>query len=137
MSPLGGSPPSGRRLAISEPRAIRVSLCRRPGSLLIEELVWPELVRPGLDHAAVLVSATRANVRASANQLHHGSRLLSLEQIGAELQNPFATTSLSHLGLDEICERIEANVLAIARARTAQIMQVMEEPADHSVEKRS
>jgi len=42
----------------------------------IEEIVWPSFVRPGLDHAAVLAAATRANVRASANQLRHGSRLL-------------------------------------------------------------
>jgi putative membrane protein len=40
--------------------------------------------------------------------------ILALEQIGAELQVPFATTSLSHLPLDEICATIQRNVLAAA-----------------------
>ncbi|WP_437298507.1 bestrophin family protein [Sorangium sp. So ce426] len=38
--------------------------------------------------------------------------ILAVEQIGAELQIPFAITSLSHLPLDEICGTIERNVLA-------------------------
>lgn len=36
--------------------------------------------------------------------------LLSVDQIGIELQNPFATDRLSHLPLDEICGAIERNV---------------------------
>ncbi len=40
--------------------------------------------------------------------------ILAVEQIGAELQIPFAITSLSHLSLDEICCTIERNVLAAA-----------------------
>jgi putative membrane protein len=40
--------------------------------------------------------------------------LLSLDQIGIELQNPFAVTRLSHLPLDEICRTIENNVVALA-----------------------
>jgi putative membrane protein len=37
--------------------------------------------------------------------------LFCLDQIGIELQNPFHQSNLSHLPIDEICERIEANVL--------------------------
>ncbi|AGP36946.1 hypothetical protein BE04_29430 [Sorangium cellulosum] len=44
--------------------------------------------------------------------------ILAVEQIGAELQIPFATTSLSHLPLDEICGTIERNVLAAAAGVT-------------------
>ncbi|MDF1504886.1 bestrophin family ion channel [Roseisolibacter sp. H3M3-2] len=39
--------------------------------------------------------------------------LLSLDQIGVELQNPFACEHLSHLPLDDICGTIERNVLAL------------------------
>ncbi len=39
--------------------------------------------------------------------------LFSLDQIGIELQNPFAKENLSHLPLDEICKTIELNVLSI------------------------
>lgn len=38
--------------------------------------------------------------------------LLSLDQIGIELQNPFSRDRLSHLPLDEIAKNIEANVFA-------------------------
>lgn len=38
--------------------------------------------------------------------------LLSLDQIGVELQNPFCTRRLSHLPLNQICETIQANSLA-------------------------
>jgi putative membrane protein len=41
--------------------------------------------------------------------------ILTLEQIGAELQNPFVTRSLSHLDLERLCATIESNVLAVAR----------------------
>jgi putative membrane protein len=39
--------------------------------------------------------------------------LFSLDEIGAELQNPFSPRNLSHLPLDQICKNIERNVLAI------------------------
>jgi putative membrane protein len=39
--------------------------------------------------------------------------LLSLDQIGVELENPFSTRNLSHLPLDEISATIERNVLAL------------------------
>ncbi|HEV3162855.1 MAG TPA: bestrophin family ion channel [Isosphaeraceae bacterium] len=38
--------------------------------------------------------------------------ILSLDQMGVELQCPFSTRSLSHLPLDEISQRIEGNLLA-------------------------
>jgi ion channel-forming bestrophin family protein len=39
--------------------------------------------------------------------------LLSLDEIGAELQNPFSPRNLSHLPLGGICETIQANVLSL------------------------
>jgi len=39
--------------------------------------------------------------------------ILSLDQIGVELQKPFWTKSLSHLPLDQITARIETDVLAL------------------------
>jgi ion channel-forming bestrophin family protein len=36
--------------------------------------------------------------------------LISLDQIGVELQNPFSTTNLSHLPLDDISKTIEKNL---------------------------
>jgi len=39
--------------------------------------------------------------------------LLSLDQIGIELQNPFVRGNLSHLPLDAICQTIEGNLLAL------------------------
>ena len=39
--------------------------------------------------------------------------LLSLDQIGRELQNPFATDRLSHLPLDEICTTIQNNCVTL------------------------
>ncbi|MCR9191459.1 MAG: hypothetical protein NXI01_02215 [Gammaproteobacteria bacterium] len=41
--------------------------------------------------------------------------LLSLDQIGIELQNPFAVKNLSHLPLNEICKSIEENVVEIRK----------------------
>lgn len=38
--------------------------------------------------------------------------ILGLDRIAQELQSPFATSSLSHLPLDLLCESIEANALA-------------------------
>lgn len=40
--------------------------------------------------------------------------ILSLEQIGAELQNPFVPTSLSHLPLDGLCESLQRELMATA-----------------------
>ena len=37
--------------------------------------------------------------------------LLAIDKIGAELQHPFATDSLNHLPLDEICATIERDLL--------------------------
>lgn len=39
--------------------------------------------------------------------------IFSLDQIGMELQNPFSTTNLSHLPLDNICDLIYKNVQEI------------------------
>lgn len=41
--------------------------------------------------------------------------LFSLDEIGVELQNPFAKTNLSHLPLDTICKTIEGNVLELKK----------------------
>lgn len=54
---------------------------------------------------AVLASAAYAIVLAYP--------ILTLEQIGAELQNPFVTRSLSHIDLEKLCVTLEANVLAL------------------------
>lgn len=40
--------------------------------------------------------------------------ILSLEQIGAELQNPFVPTSLSHLPLDALCEALQGELMVTA-----------------------
>jgi putative membrane protein len=39
--------------------------------------------------------------------------ILSLDQIGLELQNPFSTRNMGHLPLDEITSKIEKNLLAL------------------------
>jgi len=39
--------------------------------------------------------------------------ILSLDQIGVELQNPFAVKNLNHLPLDEITAKIEKNLLGL------------------------
>lgn len=39
-----------------------------------------------------------------------GYPLVSLDQIGIELQNPFYKSSLNHLSLDEIAESIEKTI---------------------------
>ena len=41
--------------------------------------------------------------------------LLSLDQIGIELQNPFAQKNLSHLPLTQICTNIERNILNLPK----------------------
>ncbi|MBL8950303.1 MAG: hypothetical protein JNK82_05980 [Myxococcaceae bacterium] len=43
--------------------------------------------------------------------------ILTLEQIGAELQNPFVTRSLSHIDLARLCQTLENNVLALEPQR--------------------
>ncbi len=45
--------------------------------------------------------------------------LLSLDQIGVELENPFSTSQLSHLPLDEISATIESNLFGILKAKQA------------------
>lgn len=42
--------------------------------------------------------------------------ILALDDIGAELQNPFDVDNVGHLPLDSFCDAIEANVLALAGA---------------------
>lgn len=46
--------------------------------------------------------------------------LLSLDRIGAELQNPFATANLSHLPLEEISATIERNLTGLLRVTEAE-----------------
>jgi len=41
--------------------------------------------------------------------------LLSLDQIGVELENPFSTSNLSHLPLDDISADIERDVLSVLK----------------------
>jgi ion channel-forming bestrophin family protein len=43
--------------------------------------------------------------------------LLSLDQIGVELENPFATRNLSHLPIEGIAATIEQNVLGLLKAK--------------------
>jgi putative membrane protein len=42
--------------------------------------------------------------------------LVALDQIGVELQNPFAKGNLSHLPLDDICRTIEANLTGMLKS---------------------
>jgi putative membrane protein len=42
--------------------------------------------------------------------------LLALDEVGAQLQNPFWVDHLGHLPLDDICAAIEADLLALAAA---------------------
>ena len=39
--------------------------------------------------------------------------ILALDEIGVELQNPFSQRRLNHLPLDQICENLEANLMAL------------------------
>jgi ion channel-forming bestrophin family protein len=43
--------------------------------------------------------------------------LLSLDQIGIELENPFSASNLSHLPLDEISATIESNLFSLLRSK--------------------
>ena len=42
--------------------------------------------------------------------------LFSLDEIGAELQNPFSPRNLSHLPLGGICQTIESNVMSLSES---------------------
>jgi ion channel-forming bestrophin family protein len=44
--------------------------------------------------------------------------LVSLDQIGIELQNPFSASNLSHLPLDDISNTVESNLLGLLRAES-------------------
>ena len=43
--------------------------------------------------------------------------LFSLDQIGSELQNPFARENLSHLPIETICGKIEAQILSLDKTQ--------------------
>ncbi len=43
--------------------------------------------------------------------------LISLDQIGVELQNPFAVCNLSHLPLEDISATIEKSTLGLLRVK--------------------
>jgi putative membrane protein len=47
--------------------------------------------------------------------------LLSLDQIGVELQNPFCKRRLSHLPLEDICRTIQDNLLAALQRETTSL----------------
>ncbi len=58
--------------------------------------------------------------------------ILSLEQIGAELQNPFVPTSLSHLPLDALCEALQGELMATAaRPHTVTAAAAWHPPCPH------
>lgn len=50
--------------------------------------------------------------------------LFSLDEIGAELQNPFSPRNLSHLPLNQICHTIEANVLSLEAQEGGEVAHV-------------
>jgi putative membrane protein len=52
--------------------------------------------------------------------------LISLDQIGIELQNPFAVANLSHLPLGDITATIERNLLGLLEAKRAGVPLVVE-----------
>jgi len=45
--------------------------------------------------------------------------LLAIDQIAAELENPFSLRNLSHLPLNPLCDTIQGNLLALLEAETA------------------
>ncbi len=45
--------------------------------------------------------------------------ILGLDQIGVELQDPFSKERLSHLPLDDICQTIQGNLLAMLESQEA------------------
>ncbi len=64
----------------------------------------------------VFLPFTLINVSPMLNPLMTGLvayAILSLDQIGIELQNPFSEKNLSHLPLNDICDSIEKNISEI------------------------
>ncbi len=49
--------------------------------------------------------------------------LLSLDQIGVELENPFHSGHLSHLSIDGLCTTIERNVLALLKTKATELQE--------------
>jgi putative membrane protein len=47
--------------------------------------------------------------------------VLALDQLGIELQQPFATRSINHLPLDDICRNIEKNLLSLLEIGKASV----------------
>jgi putative membrane protein len=47
--------------------------------------------------------------------------LISLDQIGVELENPFASRNLSHLPIDDIAAMIERNAFGLLRVKQAEM----------------
>lgn len=58
--------------------------------------------------------------------------LISLDQIGVELQNPFAKANLSHLPLGDISATIERNLMGLLKARQAAVTKELEPLAGRS-----
>jgi putative membrane protein len=56
--------------------------------------------------------------------------LLSLDQIGVELENPFSKRNLNHLPLDDISATIERNLLAAVQMKQADTIAAMRNTAD-------
>ena len=46
--------------------------------------------------------------------------LLSLDRIGVELENPFSTSNLRHLPLDDVSATIERNLLGVLKVKQAE-----------------
>ncbi|HQR08871.1 MAG TPA: bestrophin family ion channel [Gemmatales bacterium] len=57
--------------------------------------------------------------------------LMSLDQIGIELQNPFSKANLSHLPLGDISANIEKNVIGLLQARQSEGLQVLAKRNSH------
>lgn len=66
----------------------------------------------------VIAVAVGCQDRGSVSSLKvDANPLFSLDQIGVELQNPFAKVNLSHLPLDDISTTIEENLTGLLTAR--------------------
>ncbi len=50
--------------------------------------------------------------------------ILSLDQIGMELQNPFSSANIGHLPLDELCAKIERNLLALLQEEPGSLEEI-------------
>jgi ion channel-forming bestrophin family protein len=55
--------------------------------------------------------------------------LLSLDQIGVELENPFVTANLSHLPIDDISAAIERNVLGLLKTKQSDALADASDPS--------